>query len=81
MEDFVLYILKSSVANKTYIGYSGNIIQRIFWHNNGNKGYTQKFRPWTVIHIEFSQTKSEAMKREKFLKSGQGRVWIKNNII
>ncbi|OUL60254.1 GIY-YIG nuclease family protein [Flavobacterium sp. AJR] len=39
-----------------------------------------KFRPWEVIHVEFFSSKSEAMKREKYLKSGIGREFIKNLI-
>uniref|UniRef100_UPI00404871ED GIY-YIG nuclease family protein n=1 Tax=Flavobacterium sp. TaxID=239 RepID=UPI00404871ED len=41
------------------------------------KGYTIKFRPWQVIYVEFFTTKSEALKREKFLKTGNGREFIK----
>ncbi|WP_248878282.1 hypothetical protein [Epilithonimonas zeae] len=39
-----------------------------------------KFRPWNVIHVEFFNEKKDAMKREKFLKSGQGRLFIKSLI-
>jgi predicted GIY-YIG superfamily endonuclease len=31
-----------------------------------------------MIHIEFFETKKEALDREKILKSGKGREWIKN---
>ena len=79
--EFVTYILQSEVNQKTYIGFTSNIIQRIYWHNNGKKGYTQKFRPWKVIHVEFFEEKFEAMKREKYFKSGVGRDWIKSNIL
>jgi hypothetical protein len=32
-----------------------------------------------MIHIEFFETKQEALNREKILKSGKGRDWIKHN--
>jgi predicted GIY-YIG superfamily endonuclease len=34
-----------------------------------------------LIHKEKYSTRSEAMKRERFLKSGQGREWIKDDIL
>ena len=61
---------------------TSNLIARFKSHNElGTKGWTKKFRPWEVVHVEVFSTKSEALKREKFLKSGQGRKWIAANII
>jgi predicted GIY-YIG superfamily endonuclease len=34
-----------------------------------------------LIYSEEKETRSDAMKREKYLKSGQGREWIKENIL
>jgi len=42
--------------------------------------YALKYRPWFVAHVEFFNSKKEAIKRERFLKSGQGRKWIKTNL-
>ena len=61
------------------MGFSSNIIQRIYWHNNGNKGFTKRFRPWKVIYVEFFDTKTEAIVKENYLKTGKGRDWIKVN--
>ena len=74
---FTVYILYSSKHNKIYIGYTSNLIQRFYSHNHlGKDGYTSKFRPWVVIYTEHVEEKSEAMKREKQLKSANGRSWI-----
>ncbi|WP_379969682.1 GIY-YIG nuclease family protein [Epilithonimonas sp. UC225_85] len=79
MEEFVVYILYSEKFNKTYVGFTSSIIDRIKSHNFlATKGYTIKFRPWTVIHTEFFNNKKDAMEREKFLKSGQGRLLVKS---
>jgi predicted GIY-YIG superfamily endonuclease len=44
--------------------------------------YTHKQKgSWHLIYSEELATRSEAMQREKFLKSGQGREWIKDNIL
>ncbi|WP_433833366.1 GIY-YIG nuclease family protein [Flavobacterium anhuiense] len=81
MEEFVVYVLFSEKFSKTYIGFTSNLIERFKSHNQlATKGYTLKFRPWKVIHVEFFDSKSEAMKREKYLKTGIGREFIKNLI-
>ena len=81
MDEFVVYILYSEKFNKNYTGFTSNLIERFKSHNIlGTKGHTLKFRPWSVIHVEFFSSKAEAMKREKYLKSGIGREFIKNLI-
>ena len=81
MEEFVVYILYSENFNKNYTGFTSNLIERFKSHNYlGTKGYTLNFRPWKVIHVEFFNSKAEAMKREKYLKSGIGREFIQNLI-
>ena len=74
---FTVYVLYSPSHNKIYIGFTSNIEQRMLSHNQlTTKGYTVKFRPWILIHTEVFETKSEAMKREKELKSANGRKFI-----
>ena len=81
MEEFVVYILFSEDYGKTYVGFTSNLIERFKSHNYlSKKGYTIKFRPWQVIYVEFFTTKSEALKREKLLKTGKGREFINEMI-
>ncbi|WNM19119.1 GIY-YIG nuclease family protein [Flavobacterium capsici] len=81
MDEFVVYILYSKQFHKNYTGYTSNLIERFKSHNYyGTKGYTIKYRPWEVIHVEFFSSKAEALKREKYLKMGAGREFIKNII-
>ncbi len=81
MDEFVVYILFSEEHNKTYVGFTSNLIERFKSHNYlSKKGFTIKFRPWIVIHVEFFTTKSEALKREKLFKTGKGRELIKEFI-
>ena len=80
--EFVVYVLFSRKFNRTYAGYTSNLIERFKSHNYlSKKGYTIRYRPWIVILVEFYKTKSEAIKREKLLKSGKAREWIKNEIL
>jgi putative endonuclease len=76
---FTTYVLYSEKYDKIYIGYTSNLQQRLISHNElATKGWTIKFRPWKIIYKEEFETKSEAMKREKQLKSYQGRTFIRN---
>ena len=82
---FWIYILKSESTDKLYIGQTANLEERLQKHNNNKVGkliYTHKQKgPWKLIYSEQYNTRSDAMKRERFLKSGQGREWIHNNIV
>jgi len=75
--EFIVYILYSEKFDKTYIGFTSSLIERFKSHNLLAKtGYTTKYRPWVVSHIEVFETKTDAIKREKWLKSGHGRKFI-----
>ena len=78
---FTVYVLHALNYDKIYIGYTSNLKQRLLSHNElGEKGYTVRYRPWKIIHTESFDTKKEAMKREKQLKSARGRLWIRSII-
>ena len=71
---FKVYVLYSSTFDKIYIGYSSDINNRFLSHNElATKGYTIKFRPWVIAYTEEYETKREAIIRENYLKSTQGR--------
>jgi putative endonuclease len=80
---YTVYVLYSKSANKIYIGFTSDLNQRLISHNHPkNKGWTAKFKPWVLVYSENFELKSQAMKREKELKSFQGRqfVWSKVKI-
>jgi putative endonuclease len=79
---FIVYVLHAKAFDKIYIGYTSNLVERLKSHNElGHKGWTLKFRPWEVIYKEEYQDKFAAMKREKQLKSFQGRLWIRQELL
>jgi len=79
---YTVYVLHSPKFDKIYIGYTSDLEQRMLSHNVlGKKGWTIKFRPWKIIHTELYKTKADALKREKMLKGGQGRKWIRENLL
>ena len=77
-----VYVLYSSKFNKIYIGQSSQVATRLHFHNEGpEKGWTARFRPWKLVHQEEFATRSEAIKREKQLKSARGRRWIREELL
>ena len=80
-----VYLLQNEKTGQIYKGQTSDLESRIRRHNAhepGSKRYTHKWEgPWRLIHSEHYSTRSEAMKRERYLKSGQGREWIKSNIL
>lgn len=74
----ILYILKSLKDGKRYIGITSDLNRRLEEHNNGLSKPTKGRRPFKIIHTEIFQNESEAMKQEKFYKSGKGREYLKS---
>ena len=74
---FTVYVLKNG-DGKIYIGQTNDLVRRIEQHNRKPKrGYTKNNGPFSVVWCEIFSTRAEAMRREKNLKSGQGREWLK----
>ena len=73
-----VYVLLSQTSGKTYVGYSNNVERRLQEHNvTETSGFTLRYRPWDLIWKEAHESKQEALKREKFLKTGRGRDELK----
>ncbi|RJQ58054.1 MAG: GIY-YIG nuclease family protein [Stygiobacter sp.] len=77
---FYVYALYSSKFNKIYIGQTCDLTSRLIEHNSGKSFYTKRFIPWEIIYTEEFETRGEAMKREKQLKSQKGREFVWNII-
>jgi putative endonuclease len=74
---FIVYILFSKSYQKHYTGFTTNLEQRLLSHNELGDGWTVRYRPWELIFTKEFENKMEAMKFEKWLKTGAGRDFIK----
>ena len=73
---YYIYVLES-VSHKTrYVGSTDDIGKRLKEHNSGKCRYTSGRKPWVLLHKEELATRTDAIKRENFLKSGQGRAFL-----
>lgn len=79
---YTVYVLYSRAFDKCYVGYTSDLSSRLLSHNElGTSNWTKRYRPWEVIYSEEYSTKKAAMQREKELKSGIGREFIRKNIL
>ena len=63
-----------------YIGYTSDLEKRIIEHNSGKTITTKRKKPWKVLYYELAFNKEDAIAREKYLKSGMGRRYLKNRL-
>ena len=69
MESYFVYIIRSDKDQTFYIGYTTDISRRLEEHNQGKSNYTSHKIPWKLVYLETFYSKSDALKREKFLKN------------
>jgi putative endonuclease len=78
---FYVYILQSLKNKRLYVGFTANLRDRFNEHEKGKVSSTKNIRPLILIYYEAYRAEKDARIREKFLKTGQGREFIKKNII
>ena len=74
------YVLYSEEFDRTYTGMTKDVNKRLKQHNKKENKSTKAYVPWILIHIEQFSNRVEARRREKYLKSGIGREFIKSII-
>jgi putative endonuclease len=75
-----VYGIVSLANGEIYVGMALNAEKRLKEHNNGKNRYTKGLRPWKIIHIEYFSDWKQARVREKFLKSGVGKEFLKSMV-
>jgi putative endonuclease len=74
---YTVYVLFSKSYKKFYTGNTIDLEKRLREHNSGKTKSIKAFRPWEVIYTEEYNSETEAIKRERYLKSGSGREYLK----
>ena len=73
---FFAYVLRSAVTGRRYIGSCENPVERLRRHNAGDTRSTRHGIPWSVVYQEAFETRLEALRRERFLKTGKARDFL-----
>ena len=74
---YYAYAIKSLSKNYIYVGLTNDVNRRILEHNNGENRSTKAYKPFLLIHTEQFGTREEARLKEKYLKSGIGKEFLK----
>ncbi|MCL4510007.1 MAG: GIY-YIG nuclease family protein [Bacteroidetes bacterium] len=69
---YYLYILTSLKDTWHYTGHASDVPKRVQAHNSGKVKSTKSWRPFKLIYTEEFNTRSDAFRREMFLKSPRG---------
>jgi len=74
-----VYVLQNQKKH-WYIGSTKDLRKRILRHNSGKNKSTKYGLSWKLIYYEACLNKEDARAREKYLKSGMGRRYLKNRL-
>jgi putative endonuclease len=74
---FYVYVLYSIADRGLYIGYSSDLKSRLSAHKRGASRATSYRGPWKLIYYEAYLNRQDAEGRERYLKSGGGRKFLR----
>jgi putative endonuclease len=77
---YYVYVLLSKKDNQFYTGYTSNLKNRLKLHQDGKVKSTQNRLPLELIYFEGCINQQDATRREKYLKSGNGKIYLKNRL-
>lgn len=76
-----VYALYDKVTDQVYVGMTNNLERRIAEHKRGQSFYTRRFKDFEVIYKEVFRSYAEGRKKEKYLKGGSGKEFLKSLIV
>ena len=78
---YYVYLLQSvSDQSKRYVGFTDNLQARLDQHNAGSSVYTKPYVPWKIVSFIGVETKEQALKIEKYLKSDSGSIFARRHL-
>ncbi len=80
MKYFYVYVLISERDQLLYTGYTTDLEERLNQHNSGKVQSTKYRLPLRLIYFEGCTNQQDATKREKHLKSGFGKMYLKKRL-
>jgi putative endonuclease len=77
---YYVYVLISEVDKQFYTGATSDLKRRMQKHQEGKVSSTKNRRPFKLIYYEACLSKTDAYKREKYLKTGMGKRYLRNRL-
>ena len=75
-----VYVLRSLKNERLYIGSTNDLSRRLAEHHKGKNSYTRHAGPFQLVYHEAYETRLAARRRERALKNGQGRAFLKERV-
>jgi putative endonuclease len=74
---YYVYVLKSELDRRLYVGYTENLQSRLKRHQDGEVISTKPRRPFRLIFYEGYKSKEDAKRRERYLKTSKGKASLR----
>jgi putative endonuclease len=75
---FYVYAIRSLIRNYIYVGHTNDLRRRFSEHNNGENRSTKAYKPFVLLYSEQVPDRNMARIREKYLKSGIGKEFLRS---
>ena len=77
---YYTYVLQSEKDDKFYVGFTKDLKLRFGKHSKGHVESTRDRRPLKLIYYEACLSQDDATKREKYLKTYHGKMFLKKRL-
>jgi putative endonuclease len=77
---YYVYVILSKSDKQFYTGFTRDLQNRFQEHNLGGVASTKKRGPFELIYYEACLNEQDALAREKYLKSGMGKQYLRNRL-
>ena len=77
---YYVYVIQSKKDGHFYTGFTGDLQNRFREHNTGRVSSIRGRGPFELIYYEACLNEQDALAREKYLKSGMGKRYLKNRL-
>jgi len=77
---YYTYVIQSQRSKRWYTGSTNDLRKRLNQHNTGKSTWTKNGTPWKLIYYKACLDEQDARSREKYLKTGMGKRYIKNRL-
>jgi len=75
-----VYVIRSLKSNYWYTGFTYDLRKRFKEHNSNASFSTKNKGPYEIIYYEACYNENDARTREKYLKTGMGKRYLKNRL-
>ncbi|MEK7110323.1 MAG: GIY-YIG nuclease family protein [Patescibacteria group bacterium] len=77
---YYVYVLRSRKDRRWYTGFTNDLRKRLNEHNSNLSTWTKNRGPFSLIYCEASKNQADTRAREKYLKTGMGKRYLKNRL-